>query len=102
MPGVVGPERVIEDRFAVPAPEGGIGFRLEIEFDHERWRYVCRELCARGHMNTQALRLAAMRDFIGQSLGVSLLLINPGVPPAIRDLPNPDNREPLGRTPLTV
>jgi hypothetical protein len=79
VPGVVGPERVIEDRFAVPAPEGGIGFRLEIEFDHERWRYVCRELCARGHVNTQALRLAAMRDFIGQSLGVSLLLIKPGV-----------------------
>jgi hypothetical protein len=53
-------------------------------------------------MNTQALRLAAMRDFIGQSLGVSLRLINPGVPPAIRDLPDPDNREPSGRTPPTV
>jgi hypothetical protein len=96
VPGVVGPERITYDKphFALPTPKGSVEyFSMAIRFDRERQRYVCTELHAR-EITTELLRHAKIADWVG----MALLLPAGFEDPVIRELPNPDGREPWGLT----
>ncbi|MDP9394865.1 MAG: hypothetical protein M3Q27_11740 [Actinomycetota bacterium] len=94
--GVVGPERVI----GVPWALGnGVEAHYEVRYDPRLRRYVCEELrVIRAHdlyeapepITTEALREIGVREMVFSSLLVD---------PVLRDLPNPDGREPWGRFP---
>ena len=94
MPGIVGPELITYDEphFALPTPKGSIEyFSIGIRFDPQKWRYVCTELRAR-EITAELLRHAKIADWVGMAL-------QPGFEGrAIRELPNPDDREPWGLT----
>jgi hypothetical protein len=87
MPGIVGPRRLTADDFVIGH---SMRVRLELEFDDERRRYVCRELVARD------------RDVTGELLRhvpVSRLVyvaLRWGDQPAVRAAENPDGHEPWG------
>jgi hypothetical protein len=92
VPGIVGPELITyyEPNFAFLTPKGLVKFSMAIRFDREWWRYVCTELHAR-EITTELLRDVKIADWVGMAL------LQPGFEdPAIRQLPNPDGREPWG------
>jgi hypothetical protein len=91
VPGVVGDEQVVRDGDVIPTPDGWVRIRMDIRFDPQRGRYVCHEFCAvsdSGLVTTDALRRVTIADWIRLSLG-----------PVIRELENPDGKEPWGLTP---
>ena len=95
-PGIVGPELITYDKphFALLTPKGAVEyFSMAIRFDRERWHYVCTELHAR-EITTELLRRVKIADWVGMAL------LHPAgfEAPAIRELPNPDGREPWGST----
>ena len=97
MPGVVGPEQIIEPRGAIPTPDGGVSIQLDIRFDPQRSRYVCHEFCAvsdPGAVTTEALRHVRIADWIG----LNLLVNDSEEGSVIRELENPDGRDPWGLT----
>jgi hypothetical protein len=116
VPGVVGPERILDNRLGVPTVDGGIDVELDVRFDPVLRRYVCVELVAKrqqptanadgtyssdgrflGHVTTDHLT----RIRVGDQIRMMLLVEDERTSPedwAIRDLPNPDG-EPWGRTP---
>ncbi len=93
VPGIVGPELITynEPVFLGRTPEGAVNYSsIAIRFDHEWWRYVCSELRAR-EITTELLRHVKIADW------VEMALLMPGLEsPALRELPNPDGREPWG------
>jgi hypothetical protein len=97
VPGVVGPEQIIEPRCAIPTPDGGVSIRLDIRFDPQRGRYLCHEFSAvsdPGAVTTEALRHVRIADWIG----LSLLVNDSEEGSVIRELENPDGRDPWGFT----
>jgi hypothetical protein len=46
MPGVVGPEQIIDPRPALLTPDGSVEIKLDIRFDPRQRRYVCHEVRA--------------------------------------------------------
>ena len=99
VPGVVGPERIVDDRPAIATPEGGVRLRIDIRFDQELRRYVCHELTAfrdtaerGGPVTSEALREVKVETWIV----VNLLVNDPDGPPTTRELDNPDGIEPWG------
>jgi hypothetical protein len=46
VPGVVGPELIIDPRPALLTPDGSVDIRLDIRFDPRQRRYVCHEVRA--------------------------------------------------------
>jgi|GEM_PF-1660878 len=117
VPGVIGPERVTDDRWGVPTVDGGIDVELDVRFDPVLRRYVCVELVAKrqeptpnadgtyssegrflGHITTDHLTEIK----IGACIQTMLLHNDEGAAAedrVIRDVPNPDGVEPWGRTP---
>jgi hypothetical protein len=96
VPGIVGPELITSDEphSVLLTPKGAVEyFSMAIRFDRERWRYVCTELHAR-EITTELLRRVKIADWVGMEL------LHPAglEDPAIRELPNPDGREPWGFT----
>ena len=103
MPGVVGPERVVNDRAVILDRLGGASLRVDIRFDPELHRYVCHELCLSrddpddpdgggGPVTSEVLRQVTVREWIVMSLVAN-------DPPVIRELDNPDGRDPWGFKP---
>jgi|SRR5215211_2101076 len=90
MPGIVGPELITYDdqQFVDFTPVGAIEFSMTIRFDRELRRYVCSELHAR-EITTELMRHVKIADWI------QLALLSD---PVVRELPNPDGREPWGLT----
>jgi len=117
VPGVIGPERVTDDRWGIPTVDGGIDVELDVRFDSVLRRYVCVELVAKrqeptpnadgtyssegrflGHITTDHLTEIK----IGACIQTMLLHNDEGAAAedrVIRDVPNPDGVEPWGRTP---
>ena len=117
VPGVIGPERVTDDRWGIPTVDGGIDVELDVRFDPVLRRYVCVELVAKrqeptpnadgtyssegrflGHITTDHLTEIK----IGACIQTMLLHNDEGAAAedrVIRDVPNPDGVEPWGRTP---
>jgi hypothetical protein len=95
--GVVGPELITFDGpdLVLLTPDGAIEFSITIRFDRELRRYVCSELRAR-EITTELLRHVKIADWIKIALAG-----DPGRSPIIRELPNPDGREPWGHTART-
>jgi hypothetical protein len=98
VPGVVGPARIIGDRGIEGRQASRV--RLDIRFDRELGRYVCHEVCVfrdlkdqphAGPVTTETLRDVDLAAWIAVSV-----LIRGDEGPAIRELPNPDGREPWG------
>jgi hypothetical protein len=96
-PGVVGPEQIIDPRPALLTPDGSVDIQLDIRFDPRQRRYVCHEVRATSStgaaMTTEVLRDLQIAHWI-----VLALLISSDEGPAIRELENPDGREPWGKT----
>jgi hypothetical protein len=107
IPGVVGPREF--RAFPVTEPYTGHELAVLVRFDERLRRYTCDELClARGEggppITTESLRQVPIGVLIDSSIRISLLVDfrdAPGDMPdtALRDLPNPDGREPWGRVP---
>jgi hypothetical protein len=112
VPGVVGPEVVAYDdnekfvhfgRAGKDEPLTVFEVSYSFRFDHESKRYGCDKLTV--HVNpatspTAPITTAALRDIaIRDAMVVKLLAITDPDNPVLRDLPNPDGREPWGRTP---
>jgi hypothetical protein len=112
VPGVVGPEVLTYDdnKKFVHFARAGKGEPLTVfevsysfRFDHESHRYGCDKLTV--HVNpatspTGPITTAALRDIVIKEAMVMELLVNTDPEdPVIRDLPNPDGREPWGRMP---
>ena len=97
VPGVVGPEGIIDPRHVIPSPDGGVDIELDIRFDPRQRRYVCHEVRAAsstgGAVTTEALRHLQIAEWI-----VLALLMDSDEGPVIRELENPDGREPWGKT----
>jgi hypothetical protein len=87
VPGVVGPEQIIDPRHIIPSPDGGVDMELDIRFDTPQRRYVCYEVRATsstgGAVTTEAWIVLA-------------LLMDSDEGPVIRELEMPDGREPWG------
>lgn len=110
VPGVVGP-RVVTNELAMPQPGGNL-FTLwfSASFDEGQRRYACDEVRLKrepgsGPITTEALRQFAIGDIVQGFLRILLLVDRssdepqPEVRHWIRDLPNPDGREPWGIKP---
>jgi hypothetical protein len=96
VPGVVGPREIVDDRLTDPPIDEDIGYRLRIEFDETLWRYVVRELTVVGfgaEITGERLRSTRVAEFL------RLILTEPTPEPYVRELPNPDGREPWGFEP---
>jgi len=97
VPGVVGPEGIIDPGHVIPSPDGGVDIELDIRFDPRQRRYVCHEVRAAsstgGAVTTEALRHLQIAEWI-----VLALLMDSDSGPVIRELENPDGREPWGKT----
>ena len=103
MPGIVGPERIVDDRGVIPISTGAVRLRLDIRFDRELGRYVCHEFCAfrdtddqpaSGPVTTETLRRVTLAHWIQ----FNLLVYDGEESRLIRELENPDGREPWGYT----
>jgi hypothetical protein len=72
VPGVVGPGRILDDRGVIPSPTGNVRVEVDIRFDTELRRYICREFTARGPVGrpvtTEVLRQARVGDWINMAL----------------------------------
>jgi hypothetical protein len=101
VPGVVGPARILDDRSVIPSATGNIRVDVDIRFDRELRRYICREFTARGlagrPVTTEVLRHARIGDWINMALMRTTILDVEQQP--IRVVDNPDSREPWGLTP---
>lgn len=82
-PGIIGPQLVIDDRFAV----GGAKLSFTLGFDLDRWQYICLELRVR-NVTPDALRQITIATDIKE------ILLTPE--PVIKILPNIDHRDPWG------
>ena len=98
VPGVVGPRRVIDPR-GVLLGETVTDLHLDIRWDPELRRYICYELRARrstgatpaGPITTESLRHLKVAGWI------TLAFV--GEESLLKELPNPDGREPWGFAP---
>jgi hypothetical protein len=96
--GVVGPEWVTDDDLAIPTPDGGLRLAVRVDFDKQLNRYVVgefrifRDENAPGIISTEVLR----SKFTVAEWEAAVLYIPT---PVIRELPNPDRREPWGLHP---
>jgi hypothetical protein len=101
VPGVFGPEEILDDRGLLPSAAGNIGISVRIRFDQELRRYICREFTAHGWagrpVTTEILRQARMGDWINMALMVTTTFDDEQRPIQVVD--NPDSREPWGLTP---
>src|SRR5687768_2998432 len=103
VPGIEGPRWVVDDSGSFVSREsGGIGLRLKVEYDDDLRRYVCSEFTAfrdpsisggRYYVTSEAIRAVTLGHWVG------LALLNLPDLQVTRELPNPDNIEPWGRTP---
>jgi hypothetical protein len=97
VPGVVGPEQIIDPRRALLTPDGGVDIQLDIRFDPRQRRYVCYEVRAPSSTGA-AVTTEVLRDLQIAHWIVLALLISSDEGPVIRELENPDGREPWGKT----
>lgn len=97
VPGVVGPERVVDDRWSLPYQGTEVQVEVEIEYDRERRRYVCRKFSARtaGEITGDMLRMVPMSTYIKSSVLIGEP-VDGALLSGVRELPNPDGREPWG------
>jgi hypothetical protein len=95
VPGVVGPQRILDDRFSIPATPRSIRVKVDIRFDPELHRYICYEFTARGMVTTEALRQTRIGDWVNQAL-LGKTAHDADQPIRVDD--NPDSREPWGLT----
>jgi len=104
VPGVVGPERIVADNLSIPdIRTGTVDVRIDIRFDRELRRYICHELTVyrsvvgqpSGPVTTEILRQQVQ---IEQMIRINVLVNYPDRPPTMRELDNPDGREPWGYT----
>jgi hypothetical protein len=90
VPGVVGPARIVTDEWSLPYQGVEYQVEVEVEYDHELQRYVVRKFSVggvgAGEITGDVLRMVAMSTYIKGSVLID-----------VRDLPNPDGREPWGR-----
>jgi hypothetical protein len=101
VPGVVGSQWISDDRGSIPSASGNIRVEVDIRFDPELRRYICREFTARGPVGrpvtTEVLRQARIGDWINLAL-MRTTVVDPEQQP-IRVIDNPDSREPWGLIP---
>jgi hypothetical protein len=101
VPGVMGVQWIRDDRGAIPSPSGNIRVEVYIRFEPELHRYICRAFTARGPVGrpvtTEVLRQARTGDWINMALMKTTVLDAEQQP--IREVANPDGREPWGLTP---
>jgi hypothetical protein len=90
VPGVEGPKRVI---FDIVLTTGELT-RVDIRFDQDQRRYILHEIRVRGGdgIDSETLRYAPVAKWVPD-----YFLYEEGT---IRELPNPDGREPWGLKPL--
>jgi hypothetical protein len=97
VPGVVGPEQIIDPRPALLTPDGSVDIQLDIRFDPRQRRYVCHEVRATSNTGA-AVTTEVLRDLQIAHWIVLALLTDSDEGPVIRELENPDGREPWGKT----
>lgn len=103
LPGVVGPRRCeITDWVS----QSGHSVRAVLRLDEESRRYVFDELTLSregqpdsGPITTESLRSVAVSNLLTVMLYAQLLVEDSPRSTHLRDLPNPEGREPWGRTP---
>jgi hypothetical protein len=81
----------------MPSPDGGVDIELDIRFDARQRCYVCHDVRAAsstgGAVSAEALRQLQIAEWI-----VLALLMDSDEGRVIRELENPDGREPWGKT----
>jgi hypothetical protein len=101
VPGVMGVQWIRDDRGVIPSASGNIRVEVDVRFDQELRRYICREFTARGPVGrpvtTEVLRQARIGDWINMALMRATVLDAEQQPIEVVD--NPDGREPWGLTP---
>ena len=95
VPGVVGPEQIIDPGHALLTPDGSVDIQSDIRFDPRQCRYVCHEVRATSSTGA-AVTTEVLRDLQIAHWIVLALLITNDEGPVIRELENPDGREPWG------
>jgi hypothetical protein len=95
VPGVVGPETVTWNGRAV-FTTARLEAEYEFRFDGDLWRYVCDKLTVHANHGVP-ITAAALREVKVAEIMLAVLMASGEPPGRIRDLPNPDGREPWGR-----
>lgn len=98
VPGVVGPEWFLYDNWVTAT---GHAVNLAVRWDPELRRYVCESVTVtrEGQPSAPPVTTEALRDVpIGFGITMALLFKGQGdADLSVRDLPNPDGRDPWGR-----